>query len=194
MGRGLRTPVGRRIVGGSVLLAASLIVTGLIAAPAPAGLSGVSINYENDPIAIPNGHGAARMIFDEGGLDDTGGVSVGLRVRHSRTQQLDVSLKGPNGSEVELTRGETRGENFGAGRCRDGEFDSADYTSFSDSSSLDIADGTAPYAAIFIPREPLSVFTSPIPAGKWKLIVKDTQGGADGKLLCGIVRIPYDPS
>lgn len=173
-------------------LAASL-AAGLAAAPAPAGLTGVLILYDNDAIAIPNGHGAARMTFEDDGVEDSGGVSAGVRIRHARTQQLEVSLKGPNGSTVELTRGDTHGENLGTGRCEDDHSGSAEYTSFSDSSSTDIADGTAPYTATFVPREPLSVFTSPIPAGKWKLIVKDTQGGAEGKLLCGTVRIPYDP-
>jgi subtilisin-like proprotein convertase family protein len=171
------------------------IAAGVASAPAPAGLQGVLIFYDNKPVAIPNGQGSARMTFEDNGQDDTGGVSVGVRVRHERTQQLEVSVRGPNGTSVELTQpGDTRGENLGTGRCLDDEYDSAQLTYFADFSSNDIGSATAPYAGTFQPRQALSAFTSPIPEGRWRVIVKDTQGGAEGKLMCAVIRVPYDPS
>ncbi len=184
---------GRRLVVGAAVALATA-VAGIFAAGAPAGLTGIVYLYENDPIAIPNGQGAAKMSFPGPQVANSGGVSVGLRVRHERTQQLEVLVKGPNGSVVELSRRDTRGENLGTGPCRDNEPTSASYTHFRDISSDDISAASAPYVGTYTPREPLAVFTSPIPAGSWKLIVKDTRGGADGKLMCGLIRIPYNPN
>lgn len=164
----------------------------LLPAGAGAGLTGVAQYYEHDPVKIPNGSGAARMVFEENALDNTGSVSVAVRVRHERTQQLELSLKAPDGTKVSLSEGETHGEDLGVGPCP-AQPDAPDMTTFRDASAQPLASGSAPYTGNFLPHEPLAAFPEDFPAGHWVITVRDTQGGASGKLLCGYIRVPYDP-
>ena len=177
-----------------VTLALSILamsIAGVVtAAPAPGGLTGVFLLYEKGPEAIPNGSGAARLKFQMP-AEDTAGVSAGVRVRHPRTQQLEISLKSPNGEVADLTRHDTRGENLGAHACPDGrDPEGVDFTEFSDNASEETENGMAPYLGVFLPRQPIAPLTGSVPEGHWTLIVRDTKGGADGKLLCGLVRVP----
>lgn len=174
----------------AVSILAVSVAGALTAAPASAGLGAVLLLYKKGPVAIPNGSGAARLKFPMT-AENTGAASAGVRIRHPRTQQLDISLKSPNGAVADLTRGDTRGENLGAHACPDGRDPAGvDFTRFSDNASEDIENGTAPYVGTFLPRQPLAPLGGALPEGRWTLIVRDTGGRAQGKLLCGLVQVP----
>lgn len=162
-------------------------------AGAGAGLSGVLTLYEPNPVVIPNGAGAARMSFEDPNGGDADSVTVGFRVRHSRTQQLDISVKDPDGDRVSLSEGETKGEDLGTGGCPEQNPDTAKFTSFRQTMAQPLSAGTAPYTGYFLPHESLAAVTGPYGPGNWTLIVKDTHGGVAGKLRCGYVRLSFGP-
>lgn len=180
-------------------LAVSVLATTIGAAfvlpgSATAGLTAVISLYENEAVAIPNGHGAAKMpLAMSNSSRMVGSVSANFRVRHDRTQQLKLLLKGPNGVKVLLSDGETRGENLGEGHCGD-DPDAVDFTGFRASGPGQLADSSAPYVGYFFPNESLSGLTGIPPEGDWTLIVKDTRSQGDaGKLLCGLVVLSLPP-
>ncbi|MGI9020514.1 MAG: hypothetical protein ACR2G3_07385 [Solirubrobacterales bacterium] len=191
----------RRIRTGAIAGAMALLTAGMavaVALPGGAaarGLTSVFTIYEPDPVVIPNGAGAARIAFEDpnGGQADT--VTVGLRVRHERTQQLNLSVRDPDGERVSLSEGDTRGENLGISPCPDPEPSPPveNFTSFRDTGASPIASASAPYVGYFLPREPLSALAGDYPPGSFTLIVKDTRGGVSGKLLCAYLRITDAP-
>ena len=115
-----------------ILLAVVLATTAALAPAAQAG-QGEGYFYAKGPVAIPNGHGAAKLGIDSELLNDTDPtldyVSLSLRVNHAKTRDLVVNLKRPTfaytGSDpaepdqrvVTLTNRDTRGKNFGSGGC-----------------------------------------------------------------------------
>ena len=185
----------RRIIGVAAIVALVTTATAMALPPgAGAGLSAVYQLYDNDAVGIPNGHDAAKMSFDLPSSDRmVGSVQPHFRIRHDRTQQLKLSLKGPNGETVLLSNGETHGENLGSGPCGE-DFHTVDFTGFSDSASQNLASGSAPYVGDWLPNEPLSALTDISPEGRWTLIAKDTNsGGEKGRLLCGLLFISLPP-
>lgn len=163
-------------------------------AGAGAGLTAILYLYDHDPVAIPNGHGAAKMSFDlPPSTRMVSSVRPNFRIRHDRTQQLKLLVKGPNGETVLLSDGETRGENLGSGPCGE-DPDVVDFTGFADSASEGLEAGSAPYVGYWLPNEPLSALTGISQEGRWTLIVKDTNpGGEKGKLLCGLIILTLPP-
>jgi hypothetical protein len=133
------------------------------------------------------------MSFEDPNGGDADSVTVGFRVRHSRTQQLDISVKDPDGDRVSLSEGETKGEDLGTGGCPEQNPDTAKFTSFRQTMAQPLSAGTAPYTGYFLPHESLAAVTGPYGPGNWTLIVKDTHGGVAGKLRCGYVRLSFGP-
>ena len=181
----------------TLAIATTAVLAGFAAAlpgSAPAGLTAVFVINNDDSVAIPNGSGAARMSFD---LTPAGGevdaISTAVRVQHTRTQQLELYLKGPNAIKVPLSLGDTNGEHLGTGPCVTGTTSPTTYTGFRESSAQQLSSGTAPYEGYWIPREPLSVFLNQPMAAVWKLIVRDVSGGPAGKLKCGNLTISDSP-
>ena len=147
-----------------------------------------------DAVAIPNGSGAAKMSFDLRQADgEVDSISTALRVRHERTQQLELYLKGPNAIKVPLSLGDTHGEDLGTGACVTGQNSPTTYTGFRDSSAQSLAVGSAPYEGYWFPHDPLSAFLGQPMSAVWTLIVKDTHGGPAGKLKCGNLQITDSP-
>ena len=180
-------------------LAAALVLAALtvLALPgsAAAGLTAVVSIYDNEPVPIPNGHGAARMpLAMSSSTRMVGSASANFRVRHKRTQQLKLLLEGPNDVKVLLSDGLTRGENLGENQCGE-DRDAVGFTGFRDSGPSQILDFSAPYVGHFFPQEPLDPVEGIPPEGDWTLIVKDTNpNGEPGKLLCGLVVLVLPPS
>jgi subtilisin-like proprotein convertase family protein len=178
-------------------IAASLAVAAvclgtILSSPAAAGLTGVLQLHETEAVRIPDGQGSARMTWTDDDWPTAGSVTVQLRVRHERTQQLDLALRAPDGDKVALSRGDTRGENLGTGPCVEGDPDATVYTGFRATSAQDLSSGSAPYADFFFPVESLAPMTGDPGPGSWQLIVKDTKEGTTGSLKCALVRIGYD--
>jgi subtilisin-like proprotein convertase family protein len=178
-------------------LATTMVLASLAAGlpgSAAAGLTSVLTVNSDEAVAIPNGSGAARMSFDLSTADgEIDAISTAVRVRHTRTQQLELYLKGPNAIKVPLSVGDTIGEHLGTGACVTGNTSPTTYTGFRDSMAPPLATGTAPYEGYWLPREPLSAFVGQPIAVVWKLIVRDVRGGPSGKLKCGSLQIIDTP-
>jgi hypothetical protein len=185
----------RRLLPGAISVALGAVLAALmLPAGAGAGLTEVMLLYGHDPVVIPNGHDAAKMSFDADSSTRTvGAVRPNFRIRHDRTQQLELWLKGPSGDKVLLSDHETQGQNLGHGSCGP-DYNSVDFTGFDQSASQGLDAGSAPYAGYWLPNESLSPLTGASHEGRWTLIVKDTNPGGDkGKLLCGLVAISLPP-
>jgi hypothetical protein len=110
-----------------------------------------------------------------------------FRVRHPRTSDLKLSIRGPNGATRTMSNGDTKGNHLGSGQCQADYDDSVGYTGFSAESTSSLADDSAPYAGYFEPRRSLSPLIGIEPEGTWKVIVEDDRDGKRGKLLCGLI-------
>lgn len=183
----------RRKVWLTASLAVAAVCLGtILSGPATAGLTGVLQLHETEAVRIPDGHGAARMTWTSDDWPTTGSVTIQLRVRHERTQQLDLALRAPDGDKVALSRGDTRGENLGTGPCVEGEPGATAYTGFRATFAQELSSGSAPYANFFLPVESLAPMTGDPGPGSWQLIVKDTREGTGGSLKCALLQIGYD--
>ena len=168
-----------------ILLVFVLATIGALA-PAAQGGQGEGYFYAKGPVAIPDGHGAAKLGIDSELLNDIDPtldyVSVSIRVDHAKTRDLVAKLKrpnfdytGPNPGEpdqrvVTLTNRDTRGENLGSGGCPDQNPMSAPagFTTLNDgggppmpmlpTTPPSLAVGDAPYEGNFQPSEPLAGF------------------------------------
>ena len=175
----------------SVLIGASLL--GLTALPAPAAAGFSAFQYEIGPVPIPDGHGSARIGFD---FIAPPGASItdarpNFRVNHRRTRQLKLFVKGPDGTKVLLSDHETRGRKLGQDPCAPDPNDLA-FTGFWDSGAKGpIGEGSPPYTGYFVPHDPLSVYDGTSYGGHWQVIVRDTEPGKRGRLLCGAMSIFY---
>jgi hypothetical protein len=196
MGTGRREQNRKRVQ--RLLIAASgfaaALVTGVaLPSGASGGLMGIRILYSAKSAPIPDGHGAAKYSFQDSDWPATGSVTAQVRVRHERTQQLDLTLRAPDGDKVALSQGDTHGKNLGRGACDAEDSAAAEYTGFRDTMSQSLSSGSAPYVDWFQPAEPLSSLAGDPGPGKWQLIVKDTRDdGTAGVLKCGIIRIAYN--
>ncbi len=182
-------------MGLAVAVAASAVVTALVLpAGAGAGLAANLLLYDHDAIPIPNGHGAAKMSFDvPPSTKMVGAVRPNFRIKHHRTQQLKLLVKGPSGESVLLSEGETRGENLGSGHCGE-DPDLVGYAGFEDSASQGLEAGSPPFTGYWLPNDPLSALAGDSPQGRWTLIAKDTNpAGEKGKLLCGLIVLALPP-
>ena len=177
----------------AVSLAAAAVGVGtVLSGPAAAGLTGVFQLHETEAVRIPDGQGAARMTWTSDDWPNAASVTIQMRVRHERTQQLNLALRAPDSDKVALSRGDTRGENLGTGPCVDDEPDATEYTGFRATFAQELSSGSAPYAGFFYPVESLAPMTGDPGPGSWQLIVKDTKEGTGGSLKCALLQISYD--
>jgi subtilisin-like proprotein convertase family protein len=107
--------------------------------------------------------GAATPISD---------VSVTLNISHTRDSDLTAYLISPGGTQVTLFAGVGgNGDNF-------------TNTTFSDSASVSITAGTAPFTGTFRPSPgPLSAFDGESANGTWSLKVTDTRRNNTGTIV-----------
>jgi hypothetical protein len=172
---------------------AAISVGAIFSSSAGAGLSGVLRLHNTDSVQIPDGHGSARMSWTDSDWPTAGSVTIRLRVRHERTQQLDLSLRAPDGEKVALSQGDTRGENLGKGPCVEGDPGATEYTGFRSSEAQDLSSGSAPYLGYFYPVGSLEAVTGDPGPGSWQLIVKDTRDGTGGTLKCAVLDLAFGP-
>jgi len=186
----LRPITDRAFITVAVAAAASLVFA--------AGASAAFVTYQFANKPIPDGHGAAKLKFNID-LPDPAVTDVDalLRVKHRKTQQLSMALKGPDGTKVKLSKHDTHGRHLGKKRCLAHPMSSTefpDFMAFDDEGDDPVSAGSAPYASgrsppypfpSFQPRQPLSAFDGSSGDGTWKLTVKDTKPGAAGMFRCG---------
>jgi hypothetical protein len=175
------------------LAAAATAILGSLAFSGTAAALLLDYEFVDEP--IPDGGGAAKVTFEEDGLDSLVDLDVLVRVKHAKTRQLVISIKGPDETKVKLSKHDTRGKHLGKGKCFNPPMQSDQFPDFMafDDEGKRISKGSAPYASgiappyprpSFKPRRRLSVFDGADPNGTWKLAVKDTTPGADGRLIC----------
>lgn len=121
----------------------------------------------------------AQPIPDQGTLDipiavtDIGAVDslqVGVRLDHTFTGDLVISLVHPDGTTVVLSnRRGGSGDNFGTGAndCAGAP------TVFDDAAALAIASGSAPFSGSFRPDQPLAALQGKPTSGTWILRISD---------------------
>jgi subtilisin-like proprotein convertase family protein len=182
-------------------------VVGLLAAVAslavPASVLGLNLSYKVDSKAIPDRHRSTGYKFavDLPGSPTVLDIDAMVRLRHPRTQQLKVTLEGPDGTRVTLSRRDTRGRNFGSGVCKDPPQAATDFPDFLpfDDEGEPLTSGSAPYAGgfepsydpSFRPRQPLSAFDGSDGEGAWRLRVGDVVDGKRGVLKCARLAIDH---
>lgn len=97
-------------------------------------------------------------------------VSIGT-ILHSRTGDIEFSIKSPAGTEVILA---SRRGGSGANYIN---------TIFNDSAANPISSGTAPFTGSFRPENPLSVFNGQNMAGDWIFRINDNQLSDTGRVI-----------
>lgn len=99
---------------------------------------------------------------------------------HSKTGDVEFSVKSPAGTEVILAsrRGAT-GDNY-------------INTIFNDSAANPISSGTPPFTGSFRPDSPLSVFNGQNPMGNWIFRVNDNASSDTGRVMNYVINIRYD--
>ena len=133
-----------------------------------------------------------QTIPDLGTLDSTIVVSgiatpvhhvvVSLHLSHATDDNLDISLRAPDGTTVVLSSDNGGSLNDYGTSCAD-----ADRTTFSDTGILPITAATAPFRDTFRPEEPLSIFRGKFGGevnGTWHLLVTDDTASGLGTNHC----------
>lgn len=100
-------------------------------------------------------------------------VNVTLSINHPWDADLDLFLRAPTGTEVELSSGNGSSGN--------------DYlsTTFDDEAATPITSGAPPFSGSFRPEQPLSLLDGSNTNGAWALKVIDTEPDFDGGVLTG---------
>ncbi|MBN8583645.1 MAG: S8 family serine peptidase [Ignavibacteria bacterium] len=99
---------------------------------------------------------------------------------HSKTGDLEFSIKSPAGTEVILSsRRGAAGDNF-------------INTIFNDSAANPISSGTAPFTGSFRPENPLSAFNGQNPMGNWIFRVNDNAASDTGRVMNYVINISYN--
>jgi subtilisin-like proprotein convertase family protein len=109
-------------------------------------------------------------------------VTVSLYITHTSDSDLDLTLTGPGGQKVALTRAAGgQGDNFGAG-CASNQ-----RTNFDDAAAKALVDGAAPFVGTFRPQSPLAKLnglTSADVNGTWTLDALDNHVNNTGIIKC----------
>jgi subtilisin-like proprotein convertase family protein len=117
-------------------------------------------------------------------IDSTtfGLISVCISILHNRPQELDVSLRSPNGTTILLTN-----NNGGPG---------ANFTNtcFIESSAVLIQNGSSPFSGSFVPIETINHQNNrQNPNGTWNLCIKDEIPNSAGSLVYVTLRFGNNP-
>ncbi|MGE0363227.1 MAG: Ig-like domain-containing protein [Vicinamibacterales bacterium] len=142
--------------------------------------------------AIPDG-GVADFPIAIGGISGAiATLSVNFVIFHQSTAQLDVSLIGPDGTEVLLAERRGSGANFGLLTCPFNQPCFPTYTYVSDEAIAPISAGSNPYTGNFRPDQLLRAFAGKSGAaanGTWHLRVRDHVPGVSGALYRAELRV-----
>jgi subtilisin-like proprotein convertase family protein len=133
--------------------------------------TGTQVPYEVKATDLPLAISDNTTIHSSINIDAIGtlqSAAVRFSATHTYTGDLDLSLRAPSGSTVDLCS-----DNGGGG-------DNFNGTIFVDSASTLITAGTPPYAGSFRPEQPLSSLNTQAVTGLWQLILADDAGGDIG--------------
>src|SRR6476660_3604727 len=149
-----------------------------LAAGSPAATQTYTSHQLHAP--IPDGGALVRALQ----VPDAGPVSflaVGVRIAHPHVADLTLTLVGPSGRKVVLSRHEGGdGANYGSGPkgC-------SGNLAWFESDALDpVSTQDAPFAGEQRPEQPLTSLYGQEARGRWSLEVDDGRPGAAGTLLC----------
>jgi subtilisin-like proprotein convertase family protein len=135
---------------------------------------------EVPPVAIPDNSSAGAemsiVVPDDKPVVD---VNVQVFITHTYDGDLELSLIGPEGTEVTLSN-----RNGGSGNDFNG-------TIFDDEADMPIGSGSAPFEGSFRPDGLLSTFDGGIAAGEWRLRVEDHAGADTGNIESWNLMLTY---
>lgn len=153
--------------------------------PGPEGATTTTYSSGNIAVPIPDANpGGATVTINVPDPESVVDVDVRVRINHTWDEDLDISLIGPNSTQVDLSSDNGgSGDNFGLGSndC------SGTPTVFDDEAGTPIAglgSGSTPFAGSFIPEQSLSAFDGISAAGTWTLFVADDLGSDTGTIGC----------
>ncbi len=134
------------------------------------GLANSSTNTANFSIPDNNTTGISSPIVVSGGFVANNVINVTLNITHPYVADLDIFLKAPNGSQIELSS-----DNGGSGN---------NYTNtVFETGGSSITSGSAPFTGTYSPEQPFSSLTGSA-NGTWYLVVEDDAWLSDtGTLL-----------
>ncbi len=98
-------------------------------------------------------------------------LSVCIEIEHKYDKDLDIFLRAPDGTLLELTT-----DNGGSG-------DNYEQTCFTPSATDLIIDGVAPFTGNFVPEGDWTTLNGQTTNGEWALLVSDDSGGFNGTLI-----------
>lgn len=147
--------------------------------PAPAPGTNVFLNFDAPagptttvpPNAPTQTQGVTTSFLDIADAREILDINVRLRMTHTYTSDLIISLISPTGTEVFLSN------------RRGGEGDNFTNTLFDDEASTAIASGAAPFTGAFRPDTALGFIDGQSAAGRWTLKVNDTTPLNTGQVL-----------
>jgi cysteine-rich repeat protein len=143
--------------------------------------SGVPVTIPDD---VPNGGGSLTIPIAASGK--VRNMVMRLKISHIWVEDVDVWLTGPNGGgERNVTT-----DNGGSG---DNYGNPTQATFFRDGVAASITTGTAPFASVYRPEQPFSVFTGQTVAGNWNLRVADDAYLIDGQVTDWGLAFCLDP-
>lgn len=105
---------------------------------------------------------------------------VCFSIDHGTAAELDISLRAPDGTTIDLSSG-----NGGTGS-------NYNKTCFTASGAPSITSGTAPFTGTYMPEQPFSGLSAAPVNGKWSLVVKDTKVNNTGLLTSWSIAFKND--
>jgi len=145
----------------------------------------VYMNYNQCSNTLPKPINDLQHIYDtitiSQGTKFVNKINVNLTLYHPNDGDLHIQLKGPNGL---INLSQANG-NLGANYIN---------TTFDDSASIPITQGTPPFTGSYRPQNPLSYFNNQPATSKWILHIYDAREGNQGSLVswCVIFRLASD--
>ncbi len=136
-------------------------------------LEGTPFPSTGAPVAIPDDDpsgGTSSILVSESGISLIEDVDIEMAITHPRVSDLQISLIGPDSTEIILSDGtDVSGSNFTE-------------TVLSDEASTALDDGTTPYMGTFQPDNSLTAFDGKIADGTWTLKAVDSVTGEAGTI------------
>jgi subtilisin-like proprotein convertase family protein len=133
----------------------------------------VGSSFTGASVAIPDNGTNADSVINVASSFTISDVDVIVNVTHPRVSDLELTLIGPGGQQVQLAS--RLGGAGAAGANLTGTY-------FDQAGAVSITSGFAPYTGVFRPVGDLSVFNGTNAQGNWTLRVRDLQTGSVGTL------------
>ncbi len=142
---------------------------------ASGGLSGPVTFNNNTALNIPDNNTLVSSSIIVSGINPTtiaaGSIlNVCLNITHTWDSDLDIFLRCPNGTQINLSD-----DNGGAG-------DNYTNTCFSMSAATSVIAGAPPFNGTFIPEQSFNLLNGCNVNGNWQLVIRDDLGGDVGTL------------